>query len=142
MCRTRRRSIRLFSTRTEDRMSRDRSVRLRHPATSFAVTSTGRSRVGDTMWGGGYVPYAFLNAAQRRFVASMIAFLPAALSLRFLRAGPVDEAAPVCFLDSAHLFRWAAAILARAAADILRLPGARAAASLALGVSIWRSSAM
>ena len=122
-------------------MSRDRSARVRHPATSFAVNRPGGAG-SLTPCGGGYFPYAFLNAAQRRFVASIIAFRPAALSFRFARAGAVDEAAPVCFLDSAHLFRWAAAILARAAADILRLPGDRAAPSLALGVSIWRSSAM
>jgi hypothetical protein len=82
---------------------------------------------------------AFRNAAQRRFVASMIAFRPAALSLRFLRAGAPGEAA--CLLDAARLFRWAAATLARAAADILRLTGVGALPSVALGFSIWRSSA-
>jgi len=44
-----------------------------------------------------YRAWAFRNAAQRRFVASMIAARPAALSLRFFRAGTVDEAAPACF---------------------------------------------
>jgi hypothetical protein len=40
-----------------------------------------------------YCGRAVRRAAQRRFVASMIAFRPAALSLRFFRAGAVDEAA-------------------------------------------------
>jgi hypothetical protein len=110
------------------------------------IFAPGDGRPGEagslTPCGGGYVPCAFRNAAHRRFVASIIALRPAALSFRFVRAGAVDEATPVCFLDSAHLFRWAAAILARAAADILRFPGARAAPSLAVGVSMWRSSAM
>ena len=75
-------------------------------------------------------------------MASIIAIRPAALSFRLLRAGTLDEAAPVCFLDSAHLFRWAAAILARAAADILRLTGVGALTSVALGFNIWRSSAI
>ena len=67
-----------------------------------------------------YLACVFRNAAQRRFVASMIAFRPAALRLRFLPAGAVGEAAPACFLVSAHLFRWATAILARAVPGILR----------------------
>jgi hypothetical protein len=50
----------------------------------------------------------------------MIAFRPAALSLRFFRAGAAFGAAPDSFLRLAHLFRWAAAMRARAAADILR----------------------
>ena len=79
---------------------------------------------------------AFRNAAQRRFVASMIAFRPAALSFRFFRAGATEDPAPVCFLVSAHLFRWAAAILARAAADIRRLTGVGALPSVALGFNI------
>jgi hypothetical protein len=54
---------------------------------------------------GYYCGRAFRSAAQRRFVASMIAFRPAALSFRFFRAGAVDEAAPACFLPAAHLFR-------------------------------------
>jgi len=83
---------------------------------------------------------AFRRAAQRRFVASMIAFRPAVLSLRFLWAGEVGEAAS--FLDAAHLFRWAAAILARAAADIRRLTGVGALPSVAVGFNIWRSSAI
>ena len=86
----------------------------------------------------------FRNAAQRRFVASIIAFRPAALNLRFFRAGVDDEAAPACPLDSAHLFRWAAAILARAAADMRRLPF-RAGVLLspaAPGLNILRSSAI
>ena len=84
----------------------------------------------------------FRNAAQRRFVASMIALRPAALSLRFPLAGAGDEVAPACFLASAHLFRWAAAILARAAADILRPTVLGALPSVALGFNIWRSSAI
>jgi len=83
---------------------------------------------------------AFRSAAQRRFVAAMIALRPAALSVRFLRAGAAGEAA--CFLAATHLFRWAAAILARAAADIRRLLGADAVLSVALGFNIWRSSAI
>jgi hypothetical protein len=61
------------------------------------------------------------TAAHRRLVASMIAFRPAALILRFLRTGadvPSDPAPPARF--AAHLFRCAAAILPRAAADIRR----------------------
>ena len=84
---------------------------------------------------------AFRSAAQRRFVASMIAFRPAALSFRFLR-GTLDEGTPACFLDAAHLFRWAAAILARAAADIRCLTGMGVLPSGALGFNIWRSSAI
>ena len=83
---------------------------------------------------------AFRSAAQRRFVASMIALRPAALSFRFLPAKLVGAAD--CFLAAAHLFRWAAAILARAAEDILRPTGAGALPSLALGFNIWRSSAI
>jgi hypothetical protein len=78
---------------------------------------------------------AFRNAAQRRFVASTIALLPAALSFRFLRAGAASEGVPACFL-------WAAAILARGAADIRRLLGAGALPSVSLGFNIWRSSAI
>jgi hypothetical protein len=57
----------------------------------------------------------------RRFVASIIVFRPAALSLRFLRTGAdvlSDPAPPALF--AAHLFLCAAAILARATADIRR----------------------
>jgi hypothetical protein len=74
----------------------------------------------------------------------MTALRPAALSLRFYRAGAVDEAGPDCFLAAAHLFRWAAAILARAAADIIlpRFLGARVLLSVALGLSKFRSSAI
>ena len=63
------------------------------------------SRVISAGDGATYRACAFRSAAQRRFVASIIAFRPASLSFRFVRAGAVDEAAPVCFLDSAHLFR-------------------------------------
>jgi hypothetical protein len=72
----------------------------------------------------------------------MIALRPAALNFRFLRAGATDAAARDCFLDAAHLFRWAAAILARAAADILRLTGVGALPSVVVGFNIWRSSVM
>ena len=72
----------------------------------------------------------------------MIALRPAALSFRFLRVGLGEEAAPVCVLATAHLFRWAAAILARAAADILRLTVVGALPSVAPGFNIWRSSAI
>ena len=72
----------------------------------------------------------------------MITLRPAALSLRFLRAPVPGETALDPFLDSAHLFRWAAAILARAAADIRRLTGGGALPSVPLGLSIWRSSAI
>jgi hypothetical protein len=76
-------------------------------------------------------------------VASVIAFRPAALSLRFFRAGPVDEAAPNCFLAADHLFRWAAAILARAAADIRRrFRSVGVLPPVAAGFNIWRSSAI
>ena len=89
-----------------------------------------------------YRACAFRTSAQRRFVASMIALRPAALSFRFLRTGAVDEVAPACFLAAAHLFRWAAAILERAAADIWRPTGVGALPSVALGFNIWRSSAI
>jgi hypothetical protein len=48
---------------------------------------------------------AFRIAAQRRFVAWMIALRPAGLSFRFFRAGAVAEAGPERFLAAAHLFR-------------------------------------
>jgi hypothetical protein len=67
-----------------------------------------------------YLARAFRKASHRRLVASMIAFRPAALSLRFFRGGAAFAAAPDSFLRLAHLFRWAAAMRARAAADILR----------------------
>lgn len=72
----------------------------------------------------------------------MIAFRPAALSFRFIRVGAVDVAGPDCFLVAAHLFRWAAAILARAAEDIRRLNGAGAVLLVVLGLNIWRSPAI
>ena len=117
-------------------MSRDRSARVRHPATSFAVNRPGGAG-SLTPCGGGYFPYAFLNAAQRRFVASIIAFRPAALSFRFARAGAVDEAAPACFLELAISSVRAAAILARAAGHTRRLTGVSALSSVALGFNIW-----
>ena len=85
---------------------------------------------------------AFRSVAQRRFVASMIALRPAALSLRFFRAGAEDKAAPDCFLAAAHLFRWATPILARAPADIRRLTGVGALPSVEVGFNIRRSSAI
>jgi len=61
--------------------------------------------------------------AHRFFVAAMIAFLPAAESLRLrLGAGSgVDGSA--AFLDAAYLSRWAAAIARLPAALILRRLG-------------------
>jgi hypothetical protein len=60
------------------------------------------------------------NAAQRFFVASTIARLPAALSLR-LRFGASDAAAGCAIpLDSAHRFRCASPMRFRAAALIFR----------------------
>jgi hypothetical protein len=60
---------------------------------------------------------------------------------RFFRAGAVDETPAPCFLAAAHLFRCAAAILERAAADILRrFLGARVLLSVALGLNKFRSS--
>jgi hypothetical protein len=76
----------------------------------------------------------------------MIALRPATLSFRFFRAGVGAEVAPVapaCFLASAHLLRWAAAILARAAADILRpFVGAGPVPPVPAEPCIFRSSAM
>ena len=107
----------------------------------------------DTHWpSGGPIQYRFryadflacaLTLAQRRFVASTIARRPAALSLRVFRvgSGATFDVGPDCFLDAAHLFRCAAAILARAARDILRLRlagGAGAAGSMRLLLSTWR----
>jgi hypothetical protein len=87
------------------------------------------------------------TAAHRRLVASMIAFRPAALILRFLRTGadvPSDPAPPARL--AAHLFRCAAAILPRAAADIRRrfLVGRddSAPSLLAPPLNICRSSAI
>jgi hypothetical protein len=104
-------------------------------------------RLGAGNWAPKNLAYyrgcAFRNAAQRRFVASMIALRPDALSFRFSRTGAVDEVAPACFLAAAHLCRWAAAILERAAADILpRFLGAGVLLSVALGLSKFRSSAI
>ncbi|HEY1219366.1 MAG: hypothetical protein ABSE42_05205 [Bryobacteraceae bacterium] len=56
-------------------------------------------------------------AAQRFLVAAMMARLPAAESFRF---GFGATGAASCFLDSAHLFRCAAAIAALPALLILR----------------------
>ena len=67
----------------------------------------------------GYVAFAFRSAAQRRFVAVMMARRPAALSLRFFLSGAAG-ASLAFFRDAAHRLRWAAPILARAAADIFR----------------------
>jgi hypothetical protein len=72
----------------------------------------------------------------------MMALRPAALSFRFLRAGAEDGTAARP-LAAAHLFRWAAAILARAAVDILRLfVGARPEPSARAEPCMFRSSAM
>jgi hypothetical protein len=64
-------------------------------------------------------------AAQRRFVAATIARLPAALNFRFslrgVGAATADIFDPASRRVLAHRFRWAAAILARTAADIPRL---------------------
>ena len=65
--------------------------------------------------------FAAWNAAQRFFVASTIAFLPAALSFRFglVACGATGDEV---FLDSAHRFRWASPMRFRAAALMRRLP--------------------
>jgi hypothetical protein len=104
------------------------------------LDSQDAARFGSGYAGVDHRAWVFRNAAQRRFVASMIAFRPAALILRFFRAGVVDEAGPDCFLDAAHLFLWAVAILARPAAEIRRLTGVGAVPSGVLGFNIWRSS--
>ena len=84
--------------------------------------------------------------AQRRFVASMILFLPAALSLR-LRFGASDvtvcKAGADCCLVSAHRFRCASAIPFRLAAPIrrrLRFGGSAAADSVRPPFNIALSS--
>jgi hypothetical protein len=103
-------------------------------ALSFVLLSSGRRSRGY---------FVFRAAAQRRFVAAMMARRPAALSLRFFLTGAVD--APLEFFRAAaHRCRCAAAILARAAADILRRAflGGGAAPSVALPVSCCRSSAI
>jgi hypothetical protein len=88
-----------------------------------------------------------LRAAHRRFVASIIAFRPAALSFRFLRTGE-DVVSDVDTIArfAANLFRCAAAILARAAADIRRrfvMDAEEAAPSFAgPPLNICRSSAI
>src|ERR1017187_3711923 len=87
-----------------------------------------------------------LTLAQRLLVASAMAFLPAALSFRFAlgASGVTGDGGSDSFLDSAHRFRWASPMRLRAAALILRrLPfGAsdKAAVSVGVPVSIWRSS--
>src|SRR5262249_52326854 len=62
---------------------------------------------------------AALFNAQRFFVASLIAFLPAALilRLRFATFGAVSEGTSDSPLILAHLAFWAAAIFRRAAAE-------------------------
>ena len=68
-----------------------------------AVLASNLARFGSAHAGFDHRACAFRTAAQRRFVASMIALRPAALSFRFLRAGAAGAAS--CFLDVAHLFR-------------------------------------
>ena len=68
-----------------------------------------------------YCLRAARTAAQRRFVASLIAFLPAALIFRFLHGGAVAVSVPEPAVRfAAHLFRWVAAILARTSAERVR----------------------
>jgi hypothetical protein len=94
---------------------------------------------------------ADLIAAQRRLVASMILFLPAALSFRFgsgaSRVADADGDAD-CLFDSAQRFRWASPIRFRAAALIFRfrfcgsvaVPGpVRPTASICRISAIWAS---
>jgi hypothetical protein len=75
--------------------------------------------------------------------AAMMARRPAALSLRFFLSGAAG-AAPDSFRAAAHRLRCAAPILARAAADILRLPFCcgGVAPSVTLPVRCCRSSAI
>jgi hypothetical protein len=93
---------------------------------------------------------AFSNSArfsaQRSFMASMILFLPAALSLR-LRCGAsgvtIRKEGADCCLVAAHRFRCASAIRFRPAALIrrrLRLGGSAEADSVCLPFSIALSS--
>ena len=89
--------------------------------------------------------FAAWNAAQRFFVASTMAFLPAALSFRF-GLGAFGATGDEVFLDSAHLFRWASPMRFRAAALIFRRQplgtSGVAAGSVGVPVSILRSSAI
>ena len=123
-------------------------------ARAFARFATSAAfRAGDSFFlaiaffsAGFFACFAAWNAAHLFFVASEIAFLPAALILRFGFAVTVldgDSASP---LDSAHRFRWAAPIRFRAAALIFRcLPfGPSGVAAVAVGPpwSMARSSAI
>ena len=86
-------------------------------------------------------------SAQRRFVAAMIAALPARLSFRFGLGVASGADGSAAFFDAAHLARCAAAILARPAALISRrlcFGGAEATAgsveppdSMARSSAIW-----
>src|ERR1035441_5760931 len=97
-------------------------------ARSFARFATSAAfRAGDSfLFGKAFFTAAFFacfaawNAAHLLFVASEIAFLPAALILRFGFAVAVldgDSASP---LDAAHRFRWASPMRFLAAALIFR----------------------
>jgi len=123
-------------------------------ARAFARFATSAAfRAGDSfLFGKAFFTAAFFacfaawNAAHLLFVASEIAFLPAALILRFGFAVAVldgDSASP---LDAAHRFRWASPMRFLAAALMFRRLGfvgsGVAAASVGVPVSIWRSSAI
>ena len=97
-------------------------------ARAFARFATSAAfRAGDSfLFGKAFFTAAFFacfaawNAAHLLFVASEIAFLPAALILRFGFAVAVldgDSASP---LDAAHRFRWASPMRFLAAAPIFR----------------------
>jgi hypothetical protein len=86
-----------------------------------------------------------LTLAQRLRVASPMAFLPAALSLRFV-LGATGDGGVDSFLESAHRFRWASPMRFLAAALIVRLLpfGSSGAAAVSVGPtwSMARSSAI
>jgi hypothetical protein len=85
---------------------------------------------GGPFWRGYFFPALF--AAQRAFNAATILARPSGLSLPLFFVGEAAGALATLF-DFAQRARCAAAILARASADIVRLPGFAAGTDTALG---------
>jgi hypothetical protein len=91
--------------------------------------------------------FAALTAAQRFFVAAIIACLPAALSRRFRFCGAGAAAGEDSPFEAAHLFLCASAMRARASADNFLRPRRPPVCGAALGCgeppcSLFRKSAI